>query len=70
MSLMDKKVKRYKEEAAGLAGILPLEASAYDHFTGQCLEEGELDAMTKQLVALGVSLFANNEVCTYYHVQE
>ncbi len=69
MTLMEKKVRQYKEDAAGLAGILPQVASAYESFTGQCLEAGELDAKTKQLVALGVALFANNEVCTYYHVQ-
>ncbi|TFE30802.1 carboxymuconolactone decarboxylase family protein [Cohnella luojiensis] len=69
MTLMEKKVRQYKENAAGLAGILPQVANAYESFTGRCLEDGELDAKTKQLVALGVALFANNEVCTYYHVQ-
>jgi AhpD family alkylhydroperoxidase len=67
--MMEQKVRRYKNDAAGLSEQLPEIANTYDRFTGQCFEAGELDAMTKQLVALGVALFANNEVCTYYHVQ-
>ncbi len=69
MAIMDQKVRQYKNDAAGLSEQLPDIANTYDRFTGQCFEAGELDAMTKQLVALGVALFANNEICTYYHVQ-
>ncbi len=43
---------------------------AYHAFTGECFKEGKLDAKQKQLIALGISLFANNEVCTLYHVNE
>jgi AhpD family alkylhydroperoxidase len=70
MTIMEQKVKQYKNDAAGLSDILPKVAHAYEQFTGECFAEGELDARTKQLIALGISLFANNEVCTYYHVQE
>jgi AhpD family alkylhydroperoxidase len=70
MTLMDQKVRQYKNDAAGLSAILPDVAQTYQQFTGQCFETGELDARTKQLIALGVALFANNEICTYYHVQE
>ncbi len=70
MTLMEKKVRQYKNDAAGLSSILPEVAGSYQRFTGECFEAGELDARTKQLIALGVALFANNEVCTYYHVQE
>ncbi|RED56254.1 AhpD family alkylhydroperoxidase [Cohnella lupini] len=69
MAIMEQKVRQYKNDAAGLSEQLPDIANTYDRFTGQCFEAGELDAKTKQLVALGVALFANNEVCTYYHVQ-
>jgi AhpD family alkylhydroperoxidase len=70
MTLMEQKVRQYKNDAAGLSTILPDVAHAYQQFTGECFETGELDARTKHLIALGVSLFANNEICTYYHVQE
>jgi AhpD family alkylhydroperoxidase len=69
-TLMEQKVQQYKNDAAGLSDYLPKTARTYQQFTGECFLEGELDARTKQLIALGVALFANNEVCTYYHVQE
>lgn len=53
-----------------MSAAMPLVAETYDSFTGQCFGAGALDERTKQLIALGVALFANNEVCTYYHVQE
>jgi AhpD family alkylhydroperoxidase len=70
LTLMEQKVRQYKNNAAELADILPGAANAYQGFTGESFKAGELDARTKQLIALGVALFANNEVCTYYHVQE
>jgi AhpD family alkylhydroperoxidase len=70
MNVQDQKVNLYKEQVAGLAGTLPGVTEAYHAFTGECFSAGELDERTKQLIALGVALFANNEVCTFYHVQE
>ncbi|BBI32633.1 carboxymuconolactone decarboxylase family protein [Cohnella abietis] len=70
MNVMEQKVRQYKENAAGLSDILPEVARTYEQFTGQAFESGELDATTKQLIALGVALYANNEVCSFYHVQE
>jgi AhpD family alkylhydroperoxidase len=70
MTLMEQKVRQYKNDAAGLAEMLPNVAGTYERFTGKCFEAGELDARTKQLIALGVALFANNEICTFYHVEE
>lgn len=70
MSLSTDKVTHYKNEVAVLAGTLPNVAESYHGFTGECFAAGELDEKTKQLIALGISLFANNEICTYYHVQE
>ncbi|MBW5445127.1 carboxymuconolactone decarboxylase family protein [Cohnella sp. CFH 77786] len=70
MEVSTDKVVRYKNEVTALAGTLPNVAEAYHGFTGECFAAGELDERTKQLIALGISMFANNEVCTYYHVQE
>jgi AhpD family alkylhydroperoxidase len=58
------------QDAAGLSEILSEVAITYQRFTGECFKVGELDARTKQLNGLGVALFANNEVCTFFHVQE
>lgn len=70
MALMEEKTGAYKEQMGYLSQSLPGIANAYHEFTGQCFQEGALDAKTKQLIALGIGLFANNEVCTLYHVQE
>jgi AhpD family alkylhydroperoxidase len=67
---MNDKVTMYKNEITYLEETLPDVTESYHQFTGHCLQEGSLDAKTKQLIALGIGLFANNEVCTFYHVQE
>lgn len=70
MNSMEEQVIAYKDELGHLTERMPQVANAYHAFTGECFKEGELDARTKQLIALGMGLFANNEVCTYYHVRE
>ncbi|MFC5529187.1 carboxymuconolactone decarboxylase family protein [Cohnella yongneupensis] len=70
MSLMEQKLAKYNEGEAGTSIMLPQVEDAYDQFASQCLADGELDALTKQLIALGVSLYANNEISMQYHVQE
>ncbi|WP_409348130.1 carboxymuconolactone decarboxylase family protein [Paenibacillus gyeongsangnamensis] len=50
--------------------LMPGMVDAYHHFTAACFADGVLDKKQKQLIALGISLFANNEVCTVYHVGE
>ncbi|MEC0239076.1 carboxymuconolactone decarboxylase family protein [Paenibacillus dokdonensis] len=70
MDLMDDKIQAYKNEITELGKTLPEVADAYHQFTGECFGPGSLDAKTKQLIALGISLAANNEICTYYHVNE
>lgn len=67
---MEQKVNSYKIGVGCMNEILPGVTEAYHHFTGECFQAGSLDVKTKQLIALGISLFANNEVCTFFHVQE
>ncbi|WP_166242883.1 carboxymuconolactone decarboxylase family protein [Paenibacillus turpanensis] len=50
--------------------MAPNQIEGYHRFTGECFREGALSAREKQLIALGIALFANNEVCTFYHVDE
>ncbi|MEK8127508.1 carboxymuconolactone decarboxylase family protein [Paenibacillus filicis] len=67
---LDRKVDAYKLGVGHMKELMPTMVEAYHQFTGSCMEAGVLDAKQKQLIALGISLYANNEVCTYYHVQE
>jgi AhpD family alkylhydroperoxidase len=67
---MDQKVDSYKIGVGHMKELMPAMVEAYHDFTGACFTAGALDEKQKHLIALGISLFANNEVCTYYHVQE
>lgn len=70
MSLSMNKITTYKEEINHFGESLPETAEAYHQFTGRALQDGALDAKTKHLIGLGIGLFANNEVCTFYHANE
>lgn len=70
MDLSSDKISTYKNEILHLKEAMPQMAESYHQFTGVCFQGGELDEMTKQLIALGIGLFANNELCTYYHMEE
>ncbi|WP_223069655.1 carboxymuconolactone decarboxylase family protein [Paenibacillus caui] len=70
MSLTNDKITTYKEEIDRFGQSLPKAAQAYHQFTGEALQSGKLDAKTKHLIGLGIGLFANNEVCTFYHANE
>lgn len=70
MEMSNDKVSAYKNEIQNLKQSMPDMAEAYHQFTGVCFQDGELDARTKQLIALGIGLFANNELCTFYHMEE
>ncbi|MFD2613208.1 carboxymuconolactone decarboxylase family protein [Paenibacillus gansuensis] len=67
---MESKVAAYKDELSHMSEQLPEVVQSYHSFTGECFQPGAVDAKTKQLIALGMGLFANNEVCTFYHVRE
>ncbi len=69
-TILDEKVDAYKIGVGHMNEAMPHVVEAYHNFTGACFADGALGAKEKQLVALGISLFANNEVCTLYHVQE
>ncbi|NEN82189.1 carboxymuconolactone decarboxylase family protein [Paenibacillus elgii] len=64
------KVDSYKVGVGHMKELMPTMVEAYHHFTAACFAPGALDEKQKQLIALGIGLFANNEVCTLYHVQE
>jgi AhpD family alkylhydroperoxidase len=68
--LLEQKVDSYKIGVGHMSEIMPKMVESYHNFTASCFEAGALEQKHKQLIALGISLFANNEICTYYHVQE
>ncbi|KMJ58860.1 alkylhydroperoxidase [Bacillus sp. LL01] len=69
--------KNYAEAAihdykAGLGVFtekMPELAHHYNEFTEACFKEGVLDKKQKQLIALGVSVYSQDEYCIVYHTK-
>jgi AhpD family alkylhydroperoxidase len=59
----------YKEGLGIFLEKMPELAKRYNAFTEECFKEGALSKKEKQLVALGISLFAQDEYCIIYHVK-
>lgn len=60
----------YKEGLGHFRELMPDVANKYLEFTGACFKAGEINAKTKQLIALGISLGLQDEYCMVYHTQE
>lgn len=69
-TVLEQKVQAYKSGMGEMKELLPGVIEAYHQFTGSCFEAGALGEKDKQLIALGISLYANNEVCIGYHLGE
>ncbi|WP_210365231.1 carboxymuconolactone decarboxylase family protein [Bacillus sp. REN3] len=48
---------------------MPELAHHYNAFTEQCFKEGTLGQKEKQLIALGISLYSQDEYCIIYHLK-
>jgi AhpD family alkylhydroperoxidase len=48
---------------------MPKVAEAYNAFTEACFAEGKLTQREKQLIALGISIFSQDEYCIIYHTK-
>lgn len=59
----------YKEGVGIFAKKMPDLASHYNAFTEACFKEGVLSKKQKQLIALGISLYSQDEYCIIYHVK-
>ncbi|WP_407921206.1 carboxymuconolactone decarboxylase family protein [Bacillus salipaludis] len=59
----------YKEGIGNFTKKMPNLARAYNEFTEICFQEGTLSQKEKQLIALGISLHAQDEYCIIYHMK-
>jgi AhpD family alkylhydroperoxidase len=48
---------------------MPDIATHYNAFTEACFKAGALDQKQKQLIALGISLYSQDEYCIIYHTK-
>lgn len=59
----------YKVGLGEFTKRMPDLAKHYNAFTEACFKEGTLSKKEKQLIALGISIFAQDEYCIIYHVK-
>ncbi|MGE7761470.1 carboxymuconolactone decarboxylase family protein [Peribacillus sp. NPDC097895] len=48
---------------------MPDLAEKFNSFTEECFKEGQLTQKEKQLIALGISLYSQDEYCIIYHTK-
>lgn len=59
----------YKLGLGAFTQKMPELASHYNAFTEACFQEGALSQKQKQLIALGISLYSQDEYCIIYHIK-
>ncbi|MCD7036281.1 carboxymuconolactone decarboxylase family protein [Metabacillus sp. GX 13764] len=59
----------YKMGLGTFTEKMPDLAHHYNAFTEACFKEGELSQKQKQLIALGISIFSQDEYCIIYHTK-
>lgn len=62
-------LQEYKEGLGTFTKKMPQLAKAYNAFTKECFAEGDLAQKEKQLIALGISIFAQDEYCIIFHTK-
>lgn len=60
---------RYKEGIGKYTQIMPEIVGAFNEFTESCFKEGEISQKSKQLIALGISVYSQDEYCIIYHTK-
>lgn len=59
----------YKHGLGVFTQKMPQLAESYNAFTEACFKEGRLTQKEKQLIALGISIFSQDEYCIIYHTK-
>ncbi len=59
----------YKEGLGVFSKKMPVIADKYKEFTQACFFEGKLSQKEKQLIALGISIYSQDEYCIVYHTK-
>ncbi|WP_413378598.1 carboxymuconolactone decarboxylase family protein [Alkalihalobacillus sp. 1P02AB] len=62
-------LQEYKEGTQKFSKKMPHIAKKYNAFTEACFEKGKLTLREKQLIALAVSVIAQDEYCMIYHTK-
>ncbi|KZZ83214.1 MULTISPECIES: carboxymuconolactone decarboxylase family protein [Bacillaceae] len=60
---------QYKMGLGAFTQKMPEFAHQFNAFTEACFQAGELSQKDKQLIALGISLYSQDEYCIIYHTK-
>lgn len=60
-------IHEYKEGMGLFTTKMPHIGEAFHAFTQACFKEGHLSQKQKQLIALGISIYSQDEYCIIYH---
>ncbi|MBM7096984.1 MULTISPECIES: carboxymuconolactone decarboxylase family protein [Alteribacter] len=69
MSSVQQALHDYKAGLGHFTEQMPDIARKYNAFTEACFEAGELTQKEKQLIALGIALYSQDEYCIIYHTK-
>jgi AhpD family alkylhydroperoxidase len=68
-NMAEEALRDYKQGLGLFMQKMPELASHYNAFTEACFQEGALSQKDKQLIALSISLYTQDEYCIIYHVK-
>ncbi|MCP8615740.1 carboxymuconolactone decarboxylase family protein [Salirhabdus salicampi] len=68
-SFFEESIIDYKEGTNRIRERLPKMTQGYFDFTEACFQEGAIKEKEKQLMALAVSIYAQDEYCIMYHTK-
>ncbi|UOQ84185.1 carboxymuconolactone decarboxylase family protein [Gracilibacillus salinarum] len=69
INYFDQAIDDYKRGTTKLQDQLPEMMRGFFHFTEEAFKEGSIDRKTKQLMALAISIYAQDEYCIIYHTK-
>ncbi|MRG85680.1 carboxymuconolactone decarboxylase family protein [Salinibacillus xinjiangensis] len=69
MSYIEEAIVDYKEGATRFQDRLPEMTKGFFDFTDACFKEGAISQKHKQLMALGIAIYAQDEYCIMYHAK-
>ncbi|MDL4842073.1 carboxymuconolactone decarboxylase family protein [Aquibacillus rhizosphaerae] len=68
-NFFDASILDYKEGSSRFRDRLPKMTQGYFDFTEACFQEGSIAKKEKQLMALGIGIYAQDEYCIMYHTK-
>lgn len=66
---IERHLVNYKEGLHKFTAGMPEVVQTYNEFTEHCFREGEISQKNKQLIALGISVYSQDEYCMIYHTK-